>query len=190
MYDSEGGALAPAFRIGGQHGDEQCSEFIPDILQFTRPQAMSARLAQNWWAVAIRGVFAIIFGLIAFFWTGATILSLILVLRRLHAGRRGLSESSRPYVRPGGTSAGVFSCSRVSPISPSGVIASIWPGMTVARLRLDDGGVVTRHRRADGRCRLQAPPDLRARLAYLQRCRLGALRHRPRRRAAQLRPLC
>ncbi len=38
---------------------------------------MSALLAQNWWAVALRGVFAIIFGLIALFVPGATMLSLV-----------------------------------------------------------------------------------------------------------------
>lgn len=45
---------------------------------FDRTQAMSMLLAQNWWAVALRGVFAIVFALIAFFWPGATILSLVL----------------------------------------------------------------------------------------------------------------
>jgi Short repeat of unknown function (DUF308) len=40
--------------------------------------AMCALLAQNWWAVALRGVFAILFGLVALFLTGPTILSLVL----------------------------------------------------------------------------------------------------------------
>ncbi|MBF9198096.1 HdeD family acid-resistance protein [Microvirga terrestris] len=43
-----------------------------------RIQTMSSLLAQNWWAVALRGVFAIIFALIALFSPGATILSLVL----------------------------------------------------------------------------------------------------------------
>ncbi|MBM6579642.1 HdeD family acid-resistance protein [Microvirga sp. BT689] len=45
---------------------------------FDRTHAMSSLLAQNWWAVALRGVFAIIFALIALFSPGATILSLVL----------------------------------------------------------------------------------------------------------------
>jgi uncharacterized membrane protein HdeD (DUF308 family) len=45
---------------------------------FDRAHAMSSLLAQNWWAVALRGVFAIIFALIALFMPGATLLSLAL----------------------------------------------------------------------------------------------------------------
>jgi uncharacterized membrane protein HdeD (DUF308 family) len=40
---------------------------------------VSAPLAQNWWAFAIRGVIGIIFGLIAIFQPGVTMLSLVLV---------------------------------------------------------------------------------------------------------------
>jgi uncharacterized membrane protein HdeD (DUF308 family) len=43
-----------------------------------RRDAMSAVLARNWWLVALRGVFAILFGAIAFVAPGAFVLSLVL----------------------------------------------------------------------------------------------------------------
>jgi uncharacterized membrane protein HdeD (DUF308 family) len=42
-------------------------------------EAMIAVLAKNWWALGIRGVLGILFGLIALFLPGATMLSLVLV---------------------------------------------------------------------------------------------------------------
>lgn len=48
-----------------------------------RTDALSGVLARNWWAVALRGVAAIVFGLVALLATGATILSLVLVFAAL-----------------------------------------------------------------------------------------------------------
>jgi uncharacterized membrane protein HdeD (DUF308 family) len=44
-----------------------------------RMDPINAILAENWWAVAIRGVLGILFGLIALIFPGATMLSLVLV---------------------------------------------------------------------------------------------------------------
>jgi uncharacterized membrane protein HdeD (DUF308 family) len=48
-----------------------------------RIDAASGLLARNWWAVALRGVAAILFGLVALFAPGPTILSLVLVFAAL-----------------------------------------------------------------------------------------------------------
>jgi uncharacterized membrane protein HdeD (DUF308 family) len=42
-------------------------------------EAMRSTLARNWWAIAIRGILGILFGLIALFMTPSAILSLVLV---------------------------------------------------------------------------------------------------------------
>jgi uncharacterized membrane protein HdeD (DUF308 family) len=47
-----------------------------DALEF---DPMITMLARNWWAIAIRGVLGILFGLVALFLPGATMLSLVLV---------------------------------------------------------------------------------------------------------------
>jgi uncharacterized membrane protein HdeD (DUF308 family) len=50
---------------------------IPDGA--ARMEAMSACLAKNWWAVAIRGVLAIIFGILTFLVPGAALASFIIL---------------------------------------------------------------------------------------------------------------
>jgi uncharacterized membrane protein HdeD (DUF308 family) len=60
------GAMAP---FGGSGFKE--SPFVPS-------GAMSALLAANWWAVALRGIFGILFGILALLMPGVTIAVLIL----------------------------------------------------------------------------------------------------------------
>ena len=92
--------------------------------------SMSVLLAQNWWAVAIRGACAVIFGLIALFWTGPTILSLILFFAAymLVDGVFGIVAAVRAARR--NERWGLLVLEGIADIAV-GVIALMWPGLTV-----------------------------------------------------------
>jgi uncharacterized membrane protein HdeD (DUF308 family) len=97
---------------------------------FDRTQAMSALLAQNWWAVALRGVFAILFALIALFWPGATILSLVLFFSAymLVDGVFGIVAAVKAASNH--QRWGLLVLEGIANILV-GVIAFVWPGLTV-----------------------------------------------------------
>src|SRR5829696_1253119 len=97
---------------------------------FDRTHAMSSLLAQNWWAVALRGVFAVIFALIALFWPGATILSLVLFFSAymLVDGVFGIVAAVKAASNH--QRWGLLVLEGIANILV-GVIAFVWPGLTV-----------------------------------------------------------
>ena len=100
-----------------------------------RRHAMNAVLAANWWAVLLRGIAAILFGLAAFVLPGATILSLVLIfaafslvdgLFAIVAAIRGASAGARW---------GALLVHGILGVA-IGVGAFIWPGITVLAFML------------------------------------------------------
>jgi uncharacterized membrane protein HdeD (DUF308 family) len=96
----------------------------------SRADAMSAVLARNWWALAIRGVLAIAVGLTALVLPGATMLALVLLFAAymlvdgvfaIIAAIRAARQHERW---------GVLVLAGVADIV-AGVLAVIWPGLTV-----------------------------------------------------------
>jgi uncharacterized membrane protein HdeD (DUF308 family) len=91
--------------------------------------AMSAILAQNWWAVVLRGVCGVIFGLIALFMPGATILGLVLLFSAylLADGVFGIVAAIRAASRH--ERWGLLLLEGIVNIAV-GALALVWPGLT------------------------------------------------------------
>ena len=92
--------------------------------------AMCAVLAGNWWAVALRGVFAILFGLMALLAPGSAILSLVLLFAAymLVDGIAGIVSAVRAAKQD--ERWGLLLLEGLADIA-TGVIAFLWPGITV-----------------------------------------------------------
>ena len=91
---------------------------------------MSEALARNWWAIALRGVLAIIFGAIAFILPGATMLSLVLVFAAYAVvdGVFAITSAVRSARRH--ERWGLLVLEGLVDIL-AGVIAFLWPGLTI-----------------------------------------------------------
>jgi uncharacterized membrane protein HdeD (DUF308 family) len=94
---------------------------------------MIDRLARHWWALALRGVAALVFGLIALAWPGITLGALIIVF-----GAYALVDGAFNAVaavratRADGSGPALLAESVLSIVA--GVIALVWPGLTALAL--------------------------------------------------------
>jgi uncharacterized membrane protein HdeD (DUF308 family) len=96
----------------------------------SRHNGMSAALARNWWAVALRGVIGIVFGLVALLMPAATMLSLVLVFSAymLVDGVFAIVSAVRAARRHERWGLLVFEGILNIVV---GVLAFMWPGLTV-----------------------------------------------------------
>src|SRR3954454_8262492 len=98
-----------------------------------RPQPRSADPARNWWALALRGLVAVLFGLTALFWPGLILVVLILlfgayalvdgVLASIDALRSSRRSTRRRLLLIEGVIGILF-----------GIFALLWPDLTALAL--------------------------------------------------------
>lgn len=101
-----------------------------DVGRANTPEALEAMMERSWWVIGVRGIIAIIFGLCAFFFTGPTILSLVLlfaafslvdgVFAFIGAARAIRHHQHWAFLALQGVIS-IF----------AGVVALTWPGLTV-----------------------------------------------------------
>jgi uncharacterized membrane protein HdeD (DUF308 family) len=98
-----------------------------------RPGGVLPTLARNWWAIALRGVAAILFGILAFFWPGITLFVLIIFfgaylfvdgIFSIVAAVRAAGEQERWWLLLIQGILGVL----------AGLVAFFWPGLTALAL--------------------------------------------------------
>ncbi len=93
---------------------------------------MLAQLIRNWWVVALRGIFAIVFGILAFLWPAIALATLILLFG-IYALADGICAVITAVTHKIGTRRwwGLFA-GIVSIIA--GILAFAWPGITALAL--------------------------------------------------------
>src|SRR3954463_12198609 len=94
---------------------------------------MLDQLIRHWWVLALRGVLAILFGLIAFVWPGITLIALVLLF-----GAYALLDGLFALFAAAGAAGrherwGALLLEGVAGIA-AGVVTFIWPGMTALAL--------------------------------------------------------
>ncbi|MEV5571835.1 HdeD family acid-resistance protein [Spirillospora sp. NPDC052269] len=95
---------------------------------------MIGQLSRHWWALLVRGVFAILFGVLALFWPGITVWALT-ILFGVYALVDGVTALAGAFSGVEGESRGWLAVAGVCGIL-LGLMAFIWPGVTALVLLL------------------------------------------------------
>ena len=95
-----------------------------------RTDAISANLARNWWIMAVRGLLAIAFGIVAFVWPGVTMLALVLVFAAYALIDGVLSIVLAVRGARQGERWGMLLLGGILSIAAS-IASVLWPGLTV-----------------------------------------------------------
>lgn len=92
-------------------------------------------ISRNWWTLALRGLVAVVFGILAFAWPGMTLLTLVFLFGA-YALADGVLALVNAYRAPKGYPRfgrlilhGLFSLA-------AGILAFVWPGITALALLL------------------------------------------------------
>jgi uncharacterized membrane protein HdeD (DUF308 family) len=95
----------------------------------------SSLLSHNWWMIALRGLFAILFGVLAFVWPHVTVLTLV-YLFGIYALANGVLALGHALSAPRGYPRfGSLLFTGLISIA-AGVVAFVWPGITALTLVL------------------------------------------------------
>ncbi len=93
-------------------------------------QALCRTLAQNWWAIALRGAFAILFGLLTFVLPGITLATLVILFSAYMLADGVFAIVAAVKAAQSGERWGLLVLEGIANIL-AGVVAFLWPAITV-----------------------------------------------------------
>jgi uncharacterized membrane protein HdeD (DUF308 family) len=96
---------------------------------------MLTRLAQSWYWIAIRGLFAVLFGIFAFIWPGITLAVLVLVWGAYAIADGVMALIAAYSMHEEGKPMGALIVVGILGIA-AGIVTFLWPGMTALVLLL------------------------------------------------------
>jgi uncharacterized membrane protein HdeD (DUF308 family) len=85
-------------------------------------------MTRHWWVLAVRGAFAILFGIVALVWPGITVFALVLLFGA-YALADGVVAVTQAFRGTTGGPRGLLALSGVAGIA-LGIAALVWPGIT------------------------------------------------------------